>query len=108
MTRNLTYISHSDSFKVWCKGYTHYGQHRSPDGVLRSRVDATCTDQNGAVVYLEAYFVDRGEPGIHDRARIFFTRNPAFASDPAGSAFFDADLSASQALPPARDPPPPC
>ena len=50
--------------------------------MLRSRVDATCTDQNGAVVYLEAYFVDRGEPGIHDRARIFFTRNPAFASDP--------------------------
>jgi hypothetical protein len=34
-------------------------------------------------VYFEGYFVDAGEPGRNDRARIIFTYNPDFADDPA-------------------------
>ena len=82
LSGHLTYISHDETFKVWCKDYTHYGQHSSPDGVLRSKVDATCVDQNGATIYFEGYFIDRGEPGINDRARLYFSYDPAFASDP--------------------------
>lgn len=82
LSGHLTYISHNQKFKVWCKGYTHYGQHIAPNRVLRSKVNATCKDQNGATVYFEGYFVDRGEPGVNDRARLYFSYNPAFASDP--------------------------
>jgi hypothetical protein len=84
---NITYTSHDGTgFQVMCRdGLTAY-QNLAPgaNGALRTRVTATCTDQDGKTIYVEIYFVDRGEPGNEDAERIFFTYDPAFALDANG------------------------
>jgi len=83
----ITYTSHDGTgFQVMCRdGLTAYqNQPPSVTGALRTRVTATCTDQNGATIYVEIYFVDRGEPGTRDAERIFFTYDPTFALDANG------------------------
>ena len=80
----ITYTSHDGTgFQVMCRdGLTKYvNQPTSPSGALRTRVTATCTDQNGDTIYAEIYFIDRGEPGDRDTERIFFTYDPAHAGD---------------------------
>ena len=81
----ITYTSHDGTgFQVMCRdGLTRYvNQPTSPSGALRTRITATCTDQNGDTIYVEIYFIDRGEPGDRDAERIFFTYDPDFAHDP--------------------------
>ena len=84
---NITYTSHDGTgFQVMCRdGLTHYvDQPTSPSGALRTRVTADCTDQNGDPIFVEIYFVDRGEPGDRDTERIFFTYDPAHGGDANG------------------------
>jgi hypothetical protein len=81
---NITYTSHDGTgFQVMCRdGLTKYvNQPPSPSGALRTRVTANCTDQNGDPIYVEIYFIDRGEPGDRDSERIFFTYDPDHALD---------------------------
>ena len=81
---NITYTSHDGTgFQVMCRdGLTRYvNQPVSPQGHLRTNITANCTDQNGAPIFVEIYFVDRGEPGDRDTERIFFTYDPDHASD---------------------------
>lgn len=84
---NITYTSHDGTgFQVMCRdGLTRY-QNQKPtvQGYLRTRVTATCTDQNDVTIYVEIYFVDRGEPGNRDVERIFFTYDAAYALDANG------------------------
>ena len=80
----ITYTSHDGTgFQVMCRdGLTRYvNLPPSPRGHLRTDVTATCTDQNGDTIYVEIYFIDRGEPGDRDTERIFFTYDPDFARD---------------------------
>ena len=82
---NITYTSHDGTgFQVMCRdGLTRYvNMPTAPQGGLRTRVTANCTDQNGVPIFAEIYFVDRGEPGNRDVERIFFTYDAAFARDP--------------------------
>ena len=84
---NITYISHDGThFKVFCRdGLTAYrNQKPTAQGHLRTRVTATCKDQDGKTIYAEIYFIDRGEPGKRDVERIFFTYDDAFALDANG------------------------
>ena len=84
LSGNITYTSHDGTgFQVMCRdGLSRYiNQPPSPKGFLRSHVTASCTDQNGVPIYIEVYFVDRGEPGTRDVARIFFTYDATFARD---------------------------
>jgi len=84
---NITYTSHDGTgFQVMCRdGLTRYQNQRpTAQGYLRTRVTASCTDQNGVPIYAEIYFIDRGEPGTRDVERIFFTYNPAYAMDANG------------------------
>jgi hypothetical protein len=81
---NITYTSHDGTmFQVFCHdGLTSY-RNLAPTagGALRTKVTATCTDKEGATIYAEIYFIDRGEPGNRDVERIFFTYNSDFALD---------------------------
>ncbi len=87
LSGNITYTSHDGTgFQVMCRdGLTRYvNQPPSPKGHLRTRITANCTDQNGVPIFVEIYFVDRGEPGDRDVERIFFTYDAAFARDANG------------------------
>ena len=89
LSGNITYTSHDGTgFQVMCRdGLTKYiNQPPSPRGHLRTRVVAACTDQDGVPIFVEIYFVDRGEPGDRDVERIFFTYDAAFANDPNSDA----------------------
>jgi hypothetical protein len=80
----ITYTSHDGTgFQVMCRdGLTAYRNLKPTAlGYLRTRVTATCTDQDGNTIYVEIYFVDRGEPGDRDVERIYFTYDAAFALD---------------------------
>jgi len=84
---NFTYTSHDGTgFQVKCRdGYTRYQrQQPTTQGALRTHVTATCTDKQRKTIYMEVYFVDRGEPGVRDVERIFFTYDPVFALDANG------------------------
>jgi len=84
---NITYTSHDGTgFQIKCRdGLTRYQNQRpTANGHLRTRVTATCTDKSGTTVYVEIYFVDRGEPGDRDVIRAFFTYDPAFALNANG------------------------
>ena len=83
----ITYTSHDGTgFQVFCRdGLTRYqNQKPTSQGYLRTRVTATCTDKDGATIYAEIYFIDRGEPGNRDVERIYFTYDPTFALDANG------------------------
>jgi hypothetical protein len=83
----ITYTSHDGTgFQVMCRdGLTAYqNQKPTAQGALRTRVTATCTDKDGSTIYVEIYFIDRGEPGTRDVERIYFTYDPAFALDANG------------------------
>ncbi len=83
----ITYTAHDGTgFQVMCRdGLTAYQNLLpSPEGWLRTRVTATCTDKNGDTIFVEIYFVDKGEPGNRDVERIYFTYDPAFALDANG------------------------
>ena len=84
---NFTYTTHDGTgFQVKCRdGYTRY-QNQAPtsQGDLRTHVTATCKDKEGTTIYMEVYFIDRGEPGVRDVERIFFTYDAAFALDANG------------------------
>ena len=77
----FTYVSHNGVFKVKCHGYTKYVEQFNDGGWPQAHFFGTCTDQNGATIYMETYAVDRGEPGLNDSARIYFTHNVAFTDD---------------------------
>ena len=84
---NFTYTTHDKTgFQVKCRdGYTRYqSQPPTTQGDLRSHVTATCKDKDGTTIYMEVYFIDRGEPGVRDVERIFFTYDAAFALDANG------------------------
>jgi hypothetical protein len=70
----LNYNSDDGTFEAHCAGYTKYSEALTAQGYPRTRVQATCLDKNtGGVVYLKAYFIDKGEPGLNDVARIYWS-----------------------------------
>jgi hypothetical protein len=91
LSGEITYLTDDDSgFVVYCReGLTSYRNLRpTPRGYLRTKVIAICTDappgQDGNTVYVEIYFVDRGEPGDRDIIRFFASYDPNFADNPNG------------------------
>jgi hypothetical protein len=84
----ITYTSHDGTgFQVMCReGLTSYKNLRRTvkGNYPRTKVTATCTDQDGTTIYVEIYFTDRGEPGTMDKERIFFTYNADWALDANG------------------------
>jgi len=92
LTGEITYLTDDTSgFVVYCRdGLTSYRNLRpTPNGgYLRTKVIAICTDappgQEGNTVYVEIYFVDRGEPGTRDIIRFFASYDPAYADNPNG------------------------
>lgn len=91
LSGQFQYVSFDQTFKAHCSGYTFYKQYTSPGGYPIVDVHATCTDQNGATVYLEAYFLDRGEPGTRDAERIYFSYVYHFDLDENAADLFIAD-----------------
>ena len=65
-----------------CNDYNTYHFRYTKRQVPIVHVTSTCTDQDGATIWMEAYWADRGEPGTLDSARIYFTYDPDFAQDP--------------------------
>jgi hypothetical protein len=61
------------AFTAHCDGYTSFKLRTSGDGFPKVIVTATCTDQDGATVYLKAQFTDRGEPGSRDSVCIVWS-----------------------------------
>jgi hypothetical protein len=53
-------------FKAHCDGYTSFRLSFTHAGYPHIVVSATCTDQDGATVYLRFGMTDRGEPGTRD------------------------------------------
>jgi hypothetical protein len=88
LTGNITYTTHDGTnYQIQCRdGLTSYRNLKpTPKGYLRTKVIAVCSDgpdAQGTTVYVEIYFVDRGEPGDRDIVRFFVSYDPAFASDP--------------------------
>ncbi len=86
----ITYTSHDGTgFQVMCRdGLTSYKNLRPTikGDYPRTKVTATCTDQDGTTIYVEIYFTDRGEPGDRDKERIFFTYDSTWALDANGDA----------------------
>jgi hypothetical protein len=81
---NITYTSHDGTmFQVMCRdGLTSYRNLApTPNGGLRTKVTADCTDKDGTPIYVEIYFIDNGEPGLNDVERIYFTYDAAFRLD---------------------------
>jgi hypothetical protein len=82
----ITYVAHDGTgFWVQCDELSTYRNLRdTPKGYPRTKVTAPCTDKDGATIYVEIYFVDRGEPGSRDIERIFFTYDSDWALDANG------------------------
>jgi hypothetical protein len=53
-------------FHAHCNDYLSYELETPAKGFPKVEVTAACTDQEGRTVYLLAYFIDRGEPGVND------------------------------------------
>lgn len=93
LSGELQYRTADGTFSAHCHGYTSWRLEQSPDGLPKPRVTATCTDQDGATVYLKAKFVDRAEPGAHkDTARIWWS----YTDPNASHAPFIRDVGAIQ------------
>jgi hypothetical protein len=60
-------------FSAHCSGYNFYRSLITPAGFPEVVLGATCTDKDGATVYLWAAFVDKGEPGSADRENILWS-----------------------------------
>jgi hypothetical protein len=90
LTGNITYTTHDTTgYQIQCRdGLTSYRNLRpTPRGFLRTKVIAECSDgpdDQGTTVWVEIYFVDRGEPGDRDIVRFFVTYDPNFADNPNG------------------------
>jgi hypothetical protein len=90
LTGNITYTTHDTTgYQIQCRdGLTSYRNLRpTPRGFLRTKVIAECSDgpdDQGTTVWVEIYFVDRGEPGDRDIVRFFVSYDPAFATNPNG------------------------
>jgi hypothetical protein len=81
---NITYTSHDGTmWQVMCRdGLTSYRNLKpAPNGALRTKVTADCEDKDGVPIYVEIYFIDRGEPGDRDVERIFFTYDATYRLD---------------------------
>jgi hypothetical protein len=95
-TGHLTYVADPQGpdagFMGMCSGYDSYLRGTSKDGFPRVRVRATCTDQDGKTVYLDANFVDRGEPGRNDSVCIQWSY-----TKPVGTNHFIHDMGKLQA-----------
>ena len=81
---NITYTSHDGTmWQVQCRdGLTSYRNlPPTPSGALRTKVTADCEDKDGNPIYVEIYFIDRGEPGDRDVERIFFTYDATYRLD---------------------------
>ncbi|MDH4112439.1 MAG: hypothetical protein OEV60_07100 [Actinomycetota bacterium] len=81
---NITYTSHDATmWQVMCRDdLTSYRNLRpAPSGALRTKVTADCKDKEGVVIYVEIYFIDRGEPGDRDVERVFFTYDATYRLD---------------------------
>jgi hypothetical protein len=74
---DFNYVSHDGVFHVKCHGYTSFKEKLSYDGYPAAVFFGICEDQNGTTIYMETYAIDRGEPGLNDSARIYFTYNQA-------------------------------
>jgi hypothetical protein len=53
-------------FSVHCDGYTSFRFNYNHGGYPHIVVSATCTDQDGATIYMKFGMTDRGEPGTKD------------------------------------------
>jgi hypothetical protein len=90
LSGNITYTTHDGTnYQIQCRdGLTSYRNLRpTPRGYLRTKVIAVCSDgpdSQGTTVYVEIYFVDRGEPGDRDIIRFFVSYDPNYASNPNG------------------------
>jgi hypothetical protein len=88
LTGNITYTTHDGTnYQIQCRdGLTSYRNLKpTAKGFLRTKVIAECTDgpdDQGTTVYVEIYFIDKGEPGNRDVVKFFVSYDPAFASDP--------------------------
>jgi hypothetical protein len=93
LSGQLEYNSADGTFRAHCDGYTSWRLETSSQGLPKPRVTATCTDQNGATVYLKAKFVDRAEPGARkDIARVWWS----YTEPNASHAPFIKDVGAIQ------------
>ena len=76
---HLTYVTHDGSgLKIKCKSYDSYRFAMTAAGFPRTRVTATCEDQNGTTVYIKVYFIDKGEPGFADKVLFYAPYDAAF------------------------------
>jgi hypothetical protein len=84
-TGHLTYVADPHGadagFIAMCSSYDSYVRSTTTDGFPRVRVTATCTDQDGHTVYLDASFVDRGEPGRNDSVCIEWSHTKPVATN---------------------------
>lgn len=88
LTGHYTYVAHSATFRVMCFSYDWYKLSSDVNGFPQVNVRATCVDQAGKTIYMETYYIDRGEPGVGgpregDVARVYFTYNASWKSDPS-------------------------
>ncbi len=68
LTGEMTYVTHDGSgLMIKCDDYNSYRFAYTAAGYLRTRVTATCFDQDGTTVYVKVYFIDKGEPGLNDK-----------------------------------------
>lgn len=87
LTGHYTYVSHDQTFRVMCFRYTFYRLMTDLQGFPEVHVLGTCRDQARRTIYMETYYIDRGEPGVGgpgegDVARVYFTYNAAFQPNP--------------------------
>src|SRR4051812_42336928 len=76
---HLTYVTHDGSgLKIKCNGYDSYRFAMTAARFPRTRVTATCLDQNGTTVYMKVYFIDKGEPGFADKVLFYASYDAAF------------------------------
>jgi hypothetical protein len=86
-------VNGNGSFSAHCDDYTSWRLETSSEGLPKPRLTATCSDENGATVYLKAKFVDRAEPGAHkDIARVWWS----YTDPNASHAPFIKDVGAIQ------------
>src|SRR5205085_4358924 len=80
----ITYTDpvYGDLKDIKCNDYNSYRLEFTANNYPRTRVTATCVGtfaEGTATVYIKVYFVDKGEPGTHDRINFYASTNATYA-----------------------------
>ena len=76
---HLTYVAHDGSgLQIKCHGYDSYRFALTAAGFPRTRVTATCEDQDRTTVYIKVYYIDKGEPGVDDKVLFYASYDAAY------------------------------